>query len=256
LQSSAQEKNCNNCGTALIDSYCHHCGQKAEVQKLNFHYLWHDFQHGILHVDKGILYTLKQLFTRPGHSIREFLQGKRVKHFKPFSMVIILAGTFGFLYHYWHVDVFKAMEKTVMEADANRMVALNNWISKHYALISILSIPIYALGTFLAFRKQGYNFTEHLVINAFLTGQRLFVRILTFPLFLSLNNSEHIEMIKNVYVCTDLFFFIWTFCQLFNTSKYWKTMIQSLLAYIVFFSILILSLFLVDLIYQNFLLAH
>ncbi|MEO8862184.1 MAG: hypothetical protein ABI358_12210 [Ginsengibacter sp.] len=32
---------------------------------MNFHFLWHDVQHGLFHFDKGVLYTTKQLFTRP-----------------------------------------------------------------------------------------------------------------------------------------------------------------------------------------------
>ena len=66
---------------------------------MNFHSLWHDIQHGLFHFDNGVLYTAKQLFTRPGNSIREYIDGKRVRHFKPISLVILLATVYGFLYH-------------------------------------------------------------------------------------------------------------------------------------------------------------
>ncbi|MBC8155688.1 MAG: DUF3667 domain-containing protein [Bacteroidetes bacterium] len=79
-------KHCQNCNSELNGNFCSHCGQSSNTHRLNFHFLWHDIQHGLLHIDKGILYTTKELFTRPGHSIREFLLGKRVKHFKPISL--------------------------------------------------------------------------------------------------------------------------------------------------------------------------
>ena len=96
---------CKNCGSPVKSRFCSDCGQPASTHRISGHFLWHDIQHGILHVDKGILFTAKELFTRPGHSIREFLQGKRVKHFKPISLVIILAGIYGFLSHYFHIDL-------------------------------------------------------------------------------------------------------------------------------------------------------
>ncbi|QOG00887.1 DUF3667 domain-containing protein [Flavobacterium sp. MDT1-60] len=37
------------------------------------------------------------MFTRPGHSIREFIEGKRVKHFKPLWLVAVLGALYGFL---------------------------------------------------------------------------------------------------------------------------------------------------------------
>jgi hypothetical protein len=45
---------------------------------------WHDVQHGLFHFDKGMYYSAKELYWRPGHSIREFIEGKRVSHLSQF----------------------------------------------------------------------------------------------------------------------------------------------------------------------------
>ena len=37
--------------------------------------------------------------------MREFLNGKRVKHFKPMSFVILLAGIYGLLSHYFDINL-------------------------------------------------------------------------------------------------------------------------------------------------------
>jgi len=135
---------------------------------MNLHFLVHDIQHGFFHIEKGILFTTKELFTRPGHSIREYLQGKRVKHFKPISLVLLLAGILGLLSHYFHFDMLGGtikMTGTGSEADEAResFNAVSEWVSGHYALVSLLLLPLFALGTFLSFRQKGYNFIEHLV---------------------------------------------------------------------------------------------
>lgn len=86
---------CKNCNEQLEWHFCGNCGQSAETHKMNVHFLWHDIQHGLLHFDKGILYTSKQLFTRPGIAIKEFIEGKRINHFKPISLIIVLATVYG-----------------------------------------------------------------------------------------------------------------------------------------------------------------
>ena len=100
---------CVNCGMPVEGKYCSNCGQSTEEHTINLHFLWHDIQHGLFHFDKGILFTVKELFTRPGHSIREFIQGKRVQHFKPVSLVLILATVYAFLFHYFHINTLGSM---------------------------------------------------------------------------------------------------------------------------------------------------
>ena len=99
LSDSSDKKFCKNCQSELNGNFCSFCGQKADTHRINFKFLLHEIQHGVFHVDKGILFTLKELFTRPGKMINGYLQGKRVSHFKPVALVFIL-GTLVFLeYH-------------------------------------------------------------------------------------------------------------------------------------------------------------
>lgn len=145
---------CKNCQQVYKGHYCNNCGQPADTHKINAHFLWHDIQHGLLHFDAGIPYSLKQLFTRPGHTIREFIEGKRVRHFKPLSLVAVLGAFYGFLYHYYHIDLFKTQDSDLDLGD------FNEWMATHFAWTIIVTIPIYTIGTYTVFRKQGYNFFE------------------------------------------------------------------------------------------------
>jgi hypothetical protein len=160
--------NCKNCNHQFEGHFCNNCGQTANTHKMNFHFVWHDIQHGLLHFDKGILFSIKELFTRPGHSIREFIDGKRVSHFKPISLIIVLATVYGILYHYFHINLLKTgMTGGIIEGwnNANKIgetpldiSKINEWFATHYSWTALLLLPFYALGSFLAFRKSDYNY--------------------------------------------------------------------------------------------------
>ncbi len=191
--------------------------------------MWHDIQHGLLHFDKGIFFTTKELFTRPGNSIREFLEGKRIKHFKPLSMVIVLASIYAFLLHLLHIDI--AAEISVRNANANpeaaEVAALNitDWMSSHYALTRLLSIPFLAFGTWICFLRQGYNFVEYLVLSAFITAQGLVFLIIILPLYYYFRDSEWFMILS---YAVQLLLVLWTYMQLFNKLSKFRIFIQSL----------------------------
>lgn len=223
---------CKNCDNRVQGKFCSNCGQPAGTHRISAHFLWHDIQHGLLHVDKGILFTARQLFTRPGHSIREFLQGKRVKHFKPVSMVLILAGIYGFLTHYFHINILSnniEIKGIGEKADEMRKVIENasQWLAGHYSLYSLLQIPVLAFCTWLFFRRAGYNFIEHIVINSFLTGQKLMIRILTFPLFYAFNETGHLRTVARITDIAAFVLFAWSLYQLFNTLTGWQRIVRT-----------------------------
>ena len=219
---------CKNCQQHYTGNYCNNCGQPAETHKINAHYLWHDIQHSLLHFDAGIPYSIKQLFTRPGHSIREFIEGKRIKHFKPLSLVTVLAAFYGFLYHYYHLNLFKANE-----ADLN-LNDFNEWNATHFAWTTIATIPFYTIGTYIAFRKQGYNFFELFVLNTFKASQRLSAQILVFPLLLYFNGTPHMQQILNLMYIIGVILIFWTNIQFFNTISKTKAFLLSIVSHIIF----------------------
>jgi hypothetical protein len=237
---------CQNCNTELQGKYCSNCGQSAETHKINVHYLWHDIQHGLLHLDKGILFTTRELFTRPGHSIREFLEGKRVKHFKPISLVLVLAGIYGLLFHFFKIDMFA--NYVVVSGSGEKVIHINDviektseWIAQHYSILALLQIPVFTIGTYLCFRKAGYNFIEHLIINTFLVGQRLILQIVTFPLFYFSSGKPMLITTDRIINLIGYALAIWTLIQLFKNQKkrILKTIFSLAISFLIIFLLLI-----------------
>lgn len=235
---------CQNCNKNFEGNFCNNCGQSAKTHKMNFHFLWHDLQHGLLHVDKGIFFTAKELFTRPGHSIREYIHGKRVNHFKPISLVIIFAGLYGFLFHYFEINILSnnisvsgsGEDYIKMKTTVEKMT---NWASQHYAVIALATLPIFSLGTYLGFKKAGYNFVEHFILNAFLTGQRLILHIILFPLYYAVNGSSYLKQIGRFVDILGGLLMIWALFQFFYTQEKWKTLLQILFSYLIIVCIML-----------------
>jgi hypothetical protein len=57
---------CQNCGNEGDKLYCPGCGQLLEAKRITFHHLMHEVAHTFWHLEKGFLYTLKELGRNPG----------------------------------------------------------------------------------------------------------------------------------------------------------------------------------------------
>lgn len=242
---------CKNCNHIYKGHYCSNCGQTAETHRLNLHFLWHEIRHSLFHFDEGILYSGKQLFTQPGHTIREFIEGKRVKHFKPISLVIVLATLYGLLYHYFHISFVVATEQNASEAGIN-VVKFNEWMGTHYAWTTLLTIPLYTIGTSIAFRKQGYNLVEYFILNTYKASQKLFVHIALFPLLYYFNGTHKMTALSLTIYLVDVVFIYWTNAQFFNKMSLKKSLLLTLLSQLIFLSCLISIILVIELIFETF----
>lgn len=242
---------CKNCNQIFSGHYCNNCGQASQTYRLNLHFLWHEIRHSLFHFDEGILYSGKELFTRPGHSIREFIEGKRVKHFKPISLVIVLASLYGLLYHYFHISFIEPSLNSSTETGIDT-VKFNEWTGTHYAWVTLLTIPLYTIGTSIAFRKQGYNLVEYFILNTFKASQKLFVHLATFPILFYFNGTSKMKSLSLILYLIDIVFIYWTNAQFFNKLSFKKSFLLTVLSQLLFLSFLILIIYSVDLILKYF----
>lgn len=220
---------CKNCQQLVSAKYCGQCGQEASTHKISSHFLWHDIQHGFFHVDKGILYTLKELFTRPGFSIKEYLEGKRVQHFKPISLVIILAGIWGLLYHY-----LPSSDTHTVAENSTRISLISKWLRDHYSIAELINLPFYALASFVVFRI--YNYWEHLVINAFLIAQKIVIGILVLPILVSLKDETAQKIASLMMTLISFSLFYWTNSQLFAVYTKLKVFALTIVVFAILFA--------------------
>jgi hypothetical protein len=232
---------CKNCKNLFEGNFCNNCGQTANTHDINFKSILHEIQHSIFHIDKGILYTTRELFQRPGQTIREYLKGKRVKHFKPFAYIFILSTIYAVL--------TKAAKKSTFLTEF--LIGFNNgttdeksrsdldflgeavlWMSNHYAYTTLLLLPIISLASYLCFRKTRYNYFQHLILNSFVAGQRTIVYLVILPFTYFITDKGVNETIETSKVYLGICLTIWSYYQFFQTTKPFKKVLLTILTYI------------------------
>lgn len=158
---------CKNCNHHFKGNFCPHCGQSAKVEAIGVKYFLHDIPHSIFHIDKGFAYTFKELLLRPGKTLREYLAGKRVKHFRPFAYVVLMAT----LYILLAGLVKKATIFLGAQMGINVSYGQPGFFKQYLSVFFFIMIPFASLATWLVLRKEKYNYWEHFLVNTYLTAQ-------------------------------------------------------------------------------------
>lgn len=175
---------CLNCSNRLPGKFCGECGQKAATHRFTIHEWLHEIPHSIFHVDGGFFHTFKNLCVRPGEMIREYLAGRRKTYFSPFLYLLIMCGVFIVISHLV-ADASHAQTEITDFASANKYLEAN-----YYKPIIVAMVLPLALATRLLFWKAGYNYAEHLVLNAFIISQMIIGDIFVYCISASYLASE------------------------------------------------------------------
>jgi hypothetical protein len=80
---------CLNCGTKLVGSHCHKCGQAAHVHR-TLGAFFHDLVHGVFHFEGKIWRTLPLLVWNPGQLTREYIEGRRASYVSPIALFLFV----------------------------------------------------------------------------------------------------------------------------------------------------------------------
>jgi hypothetical protein len=233
------ELNCQNCNLIICDNFCGNCGQKSTVHRYSLkHFVEHDLIHGIWHVENGIVFTIKELFTRPGHTIREFINGKRVGYFSFVTLLLLILGISHFLSEYAQVKLSDLMP----ESSKGAMNDLQEFTKRNPKTMLLITIPFYSIFSFLWFRKSKLNLTEHFVLNSYKTVGESLLGLLFLIISIFYTNIKVLIIIYSIIGFFALFYAFWFYRQFFSGYGYSKKslIIRSIA---VVFSYMLLSLF-------------
>jgi len=193
------------------------------------HVITHDYLHQVFHYDKGIFYTVKELTIRPGHSIREYIQGKRVKHFNYLGLLIILFGLGHILYE---SPILHEVGRPVSSESYSFITWMDKYVTAYPKLFKLAQIPVFALVTWLMFKRAGLNFAEHIVLNAYITAYMFIVGFLC-ELIIVISND--INLIDPIHTFNSFLWVIYGtifYYQFFSAYSYKKSgvLVRSLVA--------------------------
>ncbi len=221
------ENLCKNCENSFDGKFCSNCGQKTNTKRLDWNYLKDEAKYTFLHLNNGLLYTIKQLFVRPGETINEFIAGKRIQHYKPILLVFVLAGLNGLLSINLYKDVFTSKNANTSEFNSIN-ASVSTWFIEHYAVFEIGLLPIISLCSYVAFKKWGYNYIENIIINCFAAGQRLVFGIVITP-FLYLLDTKYILIISTIATLPIYGLTLWTYYSIYKDKNSGDVILRILL---------------------------
>jgi ribosomal protein L37E len=237
--------NCRNCGEGVTGKFCSNCGQPVKVKRVDGHYIWHEIQH-ILHLEKGFLYTIKELLIRPGQNVREFIADNRDRLVKPVIFIIVTSLIYSTIVHFFHIE-----DQYVNYSDdkATTTAAIFAWIENHYGYANILMGVFIALWLKVFFKRYPYNFFEILILLCFVMGMGMLIAAI-FQLAGTLLKLKLMQVAGGLLII----YLSWAIGQFFDKRKlmnYVKSFIAYLLGMITFTLIAMLIGFIADNLFKH-----
>lgn len=171
----------------------------------------------------------------------------RAKHYKPILLVFVLSGIATFIsFKIINLEQVLGDYYTTQELDSAFMSQYLTVLSNYYGLLSLCFIPVFALCTWLAFKKWGHNYLEHIIVNAYILSFYTLVSILiAYPImFIFRNDAETIipiSMLSNIVIPVIL---IWFFNE-FYADKSLKSNVIKVLITLVWLILVMLFLLLI-----------
>jgi hypothetical protein len=205
---------CLNCNFGVDNKFCPSCGQKTDTHRIVMkHFVMHDLLHGVWHLEKGILFTLKETIIRPGQAALDYIKGKRVRYYNVFYLALLVIGLNILLLHFKETQV----EKTV-EVLKNEKSTFNDFISKYSKIILFCIVPIFSLNAKLIFKRLKLNIAEHFILAGItLLGLLISSSFLFVFSILDLKFNNFIFSILKVIAV--LFIFLFPGWSYFNAAK-------------------------------------
>ena len=173
---------CRNCGQTLTGACCAACGQaERDGHPPRVGHFFHDLLHEFLHVDGTIFRTLKALFFQPGKLTEEYWAGHVVAWIRPIRIFLVVAAI--------HLLVSRGVGPLNFDVQLERApngelnVHIDNGLSrspvsnvpeeqrreffekfeKTYDEIRYSSVLVFALASWLLYRRKQPFFVDHLI---------------------------------------------------------------------------------------------
>jgi len=234
--------NCKTCENPVVGNFCTNCGLPVKLKRIDGRYILHEIQL-IIQLEKGILYTIKELLTRPGQSIREFVAENRNRLIKPFIFIIVSSLIYSIVCKYMSV-VGGYIEFSAAEGSSTSLIY--NWIQSHYGYANIIIGAFMAIWIKIFFRKYDYNYFEILILLCFVMG----IGMLILSVFAFFEGLTHWGLMQ-VSSILGMIYTTWAIGQFFDRKKissYWKALASYLLGFITFALLVKYSVIVFDLI--------
>jgi len=202
--------NCKNCTSKIHGNYCAQCGNAVQLKRIDGHFILHEIEH-VLHFEKGLFFTIKELLLRPGKCVREYISENRSRLVKPIIFIIVTSLIYTMAEHLFHIEkaYFKVSGSTTPAYDA-----ISHWVQSHYGYANIIMGFFIACWLRIFFRKNDVNFFEISILLCFVMGMGM----LFLALAATLNGVARFNLMQ-IFSLLTLFYLSWAIGQFYNPRK-------------------------------------
>jgi hypothetical protein len=176
-----------------------------------------------LHLERGILHTVKVLITNPGKHIREYLTSNRKRLVKPVIFIIITSLLYTLVNNFFHIEESHVKHRDLGSPTAT---AIFRWVQENYGYANIIMGVFIAWWVKLFFRKPAYNFYEILVLLCFSIGMGMLI----FTALVLVQGLVHVN-VMTVAGFAGIAYPVWAIGQVYEKQKL-MSYVKALLAYL------------------------
>lgn len=172
---------CKNCGNSFTGNFCNACGQSAAVKRFAFSYFVKETFFSSLDIEKGFFQTIKVLFKSPGKAIRQYVEGRRLSLYVPGKFLLLIGTVATFISIHFNLFLSDELDPLSARLPVSHLGDFLLFAQQYTTLINVVAIPVFAFFSWLIFLQKGFNYTENLILNIYITAQQLVMLIFIFP---------------------------------------------------------------------------
>ena len=258
LEEGKQQKHtCLSCGMEYEGNYCPNCGQSKRVGRLSLKRVLTESLPDIYNLDNRFMRTCVDLFRRPGEMIMDYINGDRVRYYKPISLLFVMASILIIVSQLCNIETTHEFDPSIYVINGNirwcedgstldKIIRTIYYLYWNEAWSTIISITLLVWPMKWAFRKtevgKRLNLAEFFFIMLYLNCQSFIIKVLQIPLNFIFS---HWALTSGLFddgnvdlVCTILW--LWALMQIFGTGKrrtLWNYIKANIIMYIVGFII-------------------
>jgi hypothetical protein len=171
----------------------------------------------VFEVDTGLWHTYRDMWTRPGEMVREYINGATQKYYSPLKYMIFWTALYLIALELIRPKntsnlfsqetltnfVFNSNPPYSKEAVSDFTILWYQLASQNTNYYFFGLIPFISLAGLLVYKKSNVNLTEHMILNTFFCGHFASVTILV--ALLSTNNKSFSQLFQSIFSTRLLF---------------------------------------------------
>ena len=215
---------CSNCGTDFVGNFCPICSQRESMGPIT----WKSVFRSIGEVwglnNRSLLYSIVQLFLRPGYFIGDYISGKRQVSFPPVKMLALIA-LLGVFVDFLTGSPITGVFNNDFDFAGDKMLLIDNafeWMNLHPEVMSLILLSYLIIPIYFIFRFAPRN-TRHTLPQGF------FIQVFSAVVFLIFNIFDDITSLHMVIFVLGNVWLYFAYKQLFGYG-WWGTLWRLALA--------------------------